>query len=147
MASDREVLPDTYVYWRKPPPTISHAILITYHSVKPTNYAISIHDLELGGKWSYQGRVKIALEINKSAKEIVLNTNQLVIHGAELSTEHTKTESSTKASNISYDKENQRATLSFDQEFPTSSKAWLDITFQGTINNVCLPSQDLQPVY
>ncbi|KAF2432236.1 hypothetical protein EJ08DRAFT_585779 [Tothia fuscella] len=114
-SSDRDVLPDT---------------------VKPTNYDIKIHDLELGGKFSYQGRVKIALEIKKSAKEIVLNTNQLVIHGAELSTEHTKMESSAKASNISYDTDAQRATLSFDQEFPKASKAWLDITFQGTMNNL-----------
>jgi hypothetical protein len=128
-------------------PTNTHAILKHIYSVKPTNYAISIHDLELGGKWSYQGRVKIALEIKKSAKEIVLNTNQLVIHGAELSTEHTKTESSAKASNISYDKESQRATLSFDQEFPAASKAWLDITFQGTINNVCVPSQHANYIY
>jgi hypothetical protein len=82
--------------------------------------------------------VKIALEIKKSAKEIVLNTNQLKIHSAELSTEHTKTETSAKASNISYDTNAQRATISFDQEFPVASKAWLDIKFQGTMNNVCL---------
>lgn len=80
--------------------------------------------------------MKIALEIKKSAKEIVLNAHQLKIHGAELSTEHTKTESAAKASNISYDADNQRATLSFDEAFPTASKAWLEIKFQGTINNV-----------
>jgi hypothetical protein len=82
--------------------------------------------------------VKIALEIKNPAKEIVLNTNQLEIHSAELSSEHTKTESSTMASNISYDTSAQRATISFDQEFPVASKAWLDIKFQGTMNNVCL---------
>lgn len=107
-------------------------------SVKPSNYAISITDLELGGNWSYQGRVKIALDIKKASKEIVLNSNQLKIHSAELSTEHTKTESSAKASNISYDTNAQRATISFDQEFPVASKAWLDIKFQGTMNNVRL---------
>lgn len=105
-------------------------------SVKPSNYAISITDLELGGSWSYQGRVKIALDIKKAAKEIVLNSNQLKIHSAELSTEHTKTESSVKASGIKYDTNAQRATISFDQECPVASKAWLDIKFQGTMNNV-----------
>lgn len=105
--------------------------------MKPINYDLSIHSLEFLGDWSYQGRVKIALEINQSAKEIVLNTNQLKIHSAELSTEHTKTETSSKASHISYDAPRQRATLSFDNEFPASQKAVLDVSFQGTINNVC----------
>jgi hypothetical protein len=76
------------------------------------------------------------LDIKKPAKEIVLNTNQLVIHGAELSTEQSKTQQAAKTSAISYDKANQRATLSFDQEFTPSSKAVLEIKFQGTINNV-----------
>lgn len=104
--------------------------------MKPINYDLSIHDLEFLGNWSYQGTVKIAVEIKKSAKEIVLNSNQLVIHSAELSTEQTKTEQAIKASDISYNKDAQRATLSFDQAFPTASKAWLDIKFQGTLNNV-----------
>ena len=115
----------------KPEANLDHAC-----SVKPVNYNLSIHTLEFLGEWSYQGRVKIALEINKSAKEIVLNTNQLKIHSAELSTEHTKTETASKASNIEYDAPRQRATLSFDDEFPVTQKAVLDISFQGTINNV-----------
>jgi hypothetical protein len=110
----------------------AHAIF----RVKPINYELSIHDLEFLGNWSYQGTVKIALEIKKSAKEIVLNSNQLVIHSAELSTEQSKTEQAAKASNISYNKDEQRATLSFDQAFPATSKAWLDIKFQGTMNDV-----------
>ncbi|KIV98469.1 uncharacterized protein PV09_09722 [Verruconis gallopava] len=115
MASDRDILPDT---------------------VKPVHYSLSIHSLEFLGNWSYQGRVKIALEIKRRAREIVLNTNQLKIHSAELSTEHTKSETSAKASSVSYDVQRQRATLSFDDEFPTAQKAWLDITFQGIINNL-----------
>jgi aminopeptidase N len=96
-----------------------------------------VHSLEFLGDWSYQGDVRIALDIKKNAKEIVLNSNQLKIHSAKLSTEHTKTELSVEASNISYDAPRQRATLSFDQEFTVTQKAWLDISFQGTINNVC----------
>jgi aminopeptidase N len=88
------------------------------------------------GDWSYQGTLKIDLEIKKAAKEITLNTNQLTIHGAELATEQSKTEAKAKASNISYDEVNQRATLSFDQEFAPSPKAVLEIKFQGTINNL-----------
>jgi len=109
---------------------------LTIDSVKPTNYFLSVYELQSTNPWQYQGRVKIALEIKKAAKEIVLNTHQLKIHSAELSTEHTKTELASKASNISYHSDTQRATLAFDDTFPVSSKAWLDIKFEGTINNV-----------
>ncbi|KAL1636821.1 hypothetical protein SLS56_000914 [Neofusicoccum ribis] len=114
MASDRDVLPDT---------------------VKPSNYAISLYDLEFGGSFGYQGTVIISAEIRKPAKQIVLNTHQLKIHEASVVTEHTKTQQSIKTTNVSYDEKNQRATLTFDQELPASSKADLTIKFQGTINN------------
>ncbi len=91
--------------------------------------------------------MKIALDVKKSAKEIVLNANQLIIHSAELSTEHTKTESAAKASSISYDKDTQRATLNFDVAFETTSKALLDIKFQGTMNNVRILFPSLQVYY
>jgi hypothetical protein len=104
---------------------------------------LSLYNLEFLGDWSYQGTVNIQLEIAKSAKEIVLNSNQLVIHSAGLSTEDGKTENAIKASQISYDKDAQRATLTFDQEFNTAAKANLEIKFQGTINNVWQsPHQD-----
>jgi aminopeptidase N len=106
------------------------------YSVKPSNYAVSLYDLEFLGNWSYQGTVKIDLEIKKPGKEIVLNTNQLVIHGAELVTEQSKTEQAIKTSSISYNETDQRATLSFDQEFAPAAKAVLEIKFQGTINNL-----------
>ncbi|GME61115.1 Aminopeptidase 2 [Neofusicoccum parvum] len=105
MASDRDVLPDT---------------------VKPSNYAISLYDLEFGGSFGYQGTVIISAEIRKPTKQIVLNTHQLKIHEASVVTEHTKTQQSIKTTNVSYDEKNQRATLTFDQELPASSKA--DVT-------------------
>ncbi|EKG11117.1 Peptidase M1 alanine aminopeptidase/leukotriene A4 hydrolase [Macrophomina phaseolina MS6] len=115
MASDRDILPDT---------------------VKPSNYAISLYDLEFGGAFGYQGTVTISSEIRKPTKEIVLNSHQLKIHEASVVTEHTKTQQSIKTTNISYDETNQRATLAFDQELPASSKAEVTIKFQGTINNL-----------
>ncbi|KAF4313531.1 Peptidase M1 alanine aminopeptidase/leukotriene A4 hydrolase [Botryosphaeria dothidea] len=104
MASDRDILPDT---------------------VKPTNYAISLYDLEFGGAFAYHGTVTISSEIRKPTKEIVLNSHQLKIHEASVATEHTKTQQSIKTTNVSYDETNQRATLTFDQELPASSKAEL----------------------
>ncbi|GAM83721.1 hypothetical protein ANO11243_017100 [Dothideomycetidae sp. 11243] len=113
MASDRDVLPS---------------------SVRPTNYNLSIHDLELGGSWSYQGTLKIDVEVKSETKDVVLNAFQLKIHGAEAQTEQGKTEGSIKTNNISYDEKNQRATLHFDQAIPQSHKAVITVTFQGTMN-------------
>jgi aminopeptidase N len=113
-ALDRDILPDT---------------------VKPINYDISIYDLELGGAFSYQGTVNILSKIIKSSKEITLNTHQLKIHSAEVQLEHTKTQQSFKATDISYDAPRQRATLTFPEQLPTSEKALIVIKFQGTINN------------
>jgi Peptidase M1 N-terminal domain len=103
---------------------------LTQYRAKPLNYNLSIYDLEFLGDWTYQGTVKIDLDIKTAAKEIVLNTNQLVIHSAELSNEQ-----ALKSSNVSYDETNQRATISFEEEFPASSKAVLEIKFQGVMNN------------
>ena len=52
---DREILPDT---------------------VQPLNYELSIHDIELGGAFSYQGRVSILAKIATPTKEITLNSHQ-----------------------------------------------------------------------
>lgn len=114
MASDRDVLPS---------------------SVKPANYHLSIYDIELGGSWSYQGTVKIDVEVKAETKDIVLNTNKLKIHSAEFQSEQGKTEGSIKTNNVSYDEKDQRATIHFDQPIPQSHKATISVTFQGTVNN------------
>ena len=64
-----------------------------YSSVKPVNYDISLHDLELGGSYSYHGTVKIDLEVRKNTTEIVLNTLQLKIGRAEVRLEGSKCKS------------------------------------------------------
>ena len=60
--------------------------------MKPTNYAISLYDLELGGAFSYQGTVKIDIDIKRSTTEVVLNANQLKVSSAEVIVDHTKSE-------------------------------------------------------
>jgi aminopeptidase N len=104
-------------------------------SVKPINYDLFLYNLEFLGKWSYQGTVKIDLEVKFPAKKIVLNAHQLIIHGARLFTQETS-EQAANASNITYDQNAQRVTLHFDQDFAIASKAFLEIKFQGTANNV-----------
>ncbi|KAF7887067.1 uncharacterized protein EAF02_003714 [Botrytis sinoallii] len=113
-ASDRDVLPD---------------------SVKPSHYALSIYDIELGGAFSYQGTVRIDIKIVKPTKEITLNAFQLKLHEAEVSFTSGKTSQSIKSSEISYDTKKQRVTLSFPDELSVSENAILAIKFQGTVNN------------
>ncbi|KAF2861216.1 aminopeptidase-like protein [Piedraia hortae CBS 480.64] len=115
MPSDRDVLPD---------------------NVKPVNYSISLFDLKDSEPWTYQGSVHISLQVKTSTKSITLNAFQLKIHSAEVSSETGKTESLIKASDISYDVQNQRCTVSFDQALQEGSKAVLSITFEGTMNNI-----------
>ena len=61
--------------------------------------------------------------------------SRLKILSAEISLEHTKTQQSFNASEISYDVSKQRATLSFPEDLPASEKAILVIKFEGTINS------------
>ncbi|KAL8712789.1 MAG: hypothetical protein Q9220_002997 [cf. Caloplaca sp. 1 TL-2023] len=101
-------------------------------SIKPVNYQISLHDLELSGAFSYRGLVKIELDIKATTKDIVLNAHKLQFQHVKLSAQGVETQ---KASNISYDETSQRAALSFPNEISPSENAVLDIEFTGTINN------------
>ncbi|KAL2070703.1 hypothetical protein VTL71DRAFT_13729 [Oculimacula yallundae] len=104
-------------------------------NVKPINYDISIHDIELGGGFAYQGTVKIQAKVVKNSNEITLNSHLLKIHSVEVTLEHTKTQQTFKTTGISYDAPRQRATISFGEDIPASEKALIAIKFEGTINN------------
>jgi aminopeptidase N len=106
---------------------------LSYPRAKPTHYNLAIHDIEFGGKFGYQGTVRITLNLNgaEGSNEIVLNTNQLKIQSAELKTDGTK-----QTKSISYDDKRQRATLDFGEKIQHSGEATLTIKFEGSINNV-----------
>jgi aminopeptidase N len=108
--ADRDILPD---------------------NVKAVNYDISIHDIEMGGAFSYQGTVNILAKVVKPSKQITLNTHELKIHSAEV----TFGDRSFESTGTSYDTSKQRATLAFQEEIPVSENANLIIKFEGTINN------------
>ncbi|KAF3050814.1 hypothetical protein E8E11_004378 [Didymella keratinophila] len=113
MASDRDTLPS----W-----------------AKPSHYAISLYDIEFGGKFSYKGTVSINTKITKDDgfSELVLNAHQLQVHSAEL-----KAGDATKsAKDISYDEKRQRVTLDFGEKINHSGEATLEVKFEGTINNI-----------
>ncbi len=111
-----------------------HGTNIFSSRAKPTHYSLSLHDIEFGGKFTYQGTVSIDLKVNKSEgfTSLVLNAFQLKVHGAELKTgAHAK---STK--DISYDDKRQRVTLDFGETIKCSGEATLEVKFEGTINNI-----------
>ena len=110
--------------------------MLTWSSVKPTNYSISLFDLLPKDPWTYQGQCDVDIDIKKSTKSITLNTNELKVHSASVTAESGKHGSSVKASDISYDTKNQRCTLSFDQELPQAPKGLLSIAFEGTVNSL-----------
>jgi aminopeptidase N len=101
---------------------------------KPSHYAISLYDIEFGGKFTYKGTVSINTKIAKDDgfSELVLNAHQLKVHSAEL-----KAGDATKsAKDISYDEKRQRVTLDFGEKINHSGEATLEVKFEGTINNV-----------
>ena len=97
-------------------------------TVKPVHYAIELFDLELGGAFSYQGTVKIEVNIKKAVEEIALNTHQLDVSSAEIV-------GGKSASKISYDEKSQRTTLAFEKAVEASPNAVIHLKFSGTMNN------------
>ncbi|KAK2749214.1 hypothetical protein FQN57_006829 [Myotisia sp. PD_48] len=99
---------------------------------KPSHYNLSLHDLTYGGDWGYKGTVKIDLEVTRATKEIELNVKAIDVQNAELVSKDGS--SSTKASDISYDRKTERAILKFSDEVKPAEYV-LNISFTGTVNN------------
>ena len=113
------------------------------------NYDIFLYDLELGGEFSFQGTVKIEAEIKAPTAKITLNSIGIKIHSAEVSCNdalcqilptfinyrRVNIQLAQKASEISFDVESQRVTLSFDAEVAVSKSAVIQIKYDGTMNN------------
>ncbi|MCJ1399571.1 hypothetical protein MMC11_002773 [Xylographa trunciseda] len=101
-------------------------------SVKPSNYDISLYDLELGGSYTYQGTVRIDLECHHATKEIILNTLELKLHSAGIAGSGI---ASQKATEILNEEKEQRATISFSDEISAGSKFVLEIKYSGVMND------------
>jgi hypothetical protein len=91
--------------------------------------------LQFGGDWSYQGTVKITLDITQETKEIVLNVKEVKVKDAEIVTDHGKQESGVKTTDVSYKEEQHRVSLKFPDTIPTARNAILTINFTGTLNH------------
>ncbi|ETN42976.1 uncharacterized protein HMPREF1541_02134 [Cyphellophora europaea CBS 101466] len=110
--SDRDVLPDT---------------------IKPTNYNLSLTNLEFGGNWGYDGLVKIDSKVNSSTDEVVVNVKEIEITGAEV---FGKDGGSAVASlkDLNYDKTNERVTIKLSKSLPAGD-AVIALKYKGTMNN------------
>ena len=109
--SDRDVLPD---------------------HIKPTNYNLSLFNLEFNPTWTYDGLVKIDSKVKTATDEIVLNAKKLEITGAEV---HDQEGGSSIASmkDVSYSEKDQRAVIKLSKELPTGD-AVLAIKFKSVMN-------------
>lgn len=100
--------------------------------MKPIDYDLSLYDLELGGAFTFQGVLKITLNIKKPIKEILLNAHQLKVNSASISGNGI---SAQKASDVLYVEKEQRVSLRFSEELSPTENALLEIQFSGIMNN------------
>lgn len=108
--TDRDVLPDT---------------------IKPTNYHLSLYNLNFSD-WGYDGIVRIHSKVKQDTQELVLNTKELDITGADVLGKDGS--SVTSLANVSYDKKSERATIKFSNKIP-SGEAVIAVKFKGTMNS------------
>ncbi|KAJ5238695.1 hypothetical protein N7468_003314 [Penicillium chermesinum] len=109
--TDRETLPDV---------------------AKPINYHLSLFDLQTADSWGYKGLLKIDLKVTRATNEIILNSKDIQVQGADLVAKNGT--HLANASEISYDKKSERVSLKFPQEVAPSD-VLLSINFTGTIND------------
>ncbi|TKA56352.1 hypothetical protein B0A49_12473 [Cryomyces minteri] len=99
-------------------------------NVKPIHYDLTLEpDLE---KFGYEGTVVIELDIVEDTTSISLNTLDLNIHSTKVSS---GSKLITSSPDVSYNKDTQTTTVSFNETIPAGSKATLTQTFSGTLND------------
>ena len=102
-------------------------------AIRPTNYNLSLFDLEFGGSWGYNGIVKIDATVSEDVDKIVINTKELKILDAEVSGRDGDSKISAMK-DVAYDTTNERATIQLSKPIPAKDVV-LTIKFKGTMNN------------
>ncbi|KAJ5225337.1 hypothetical protein N7468_006562 [Penicillium chermesinum] len=99
-------------------------------NVKPVHYDLTLEpNFE---KFTYDGTVTIDLHVNEDTDFISLNTNELKIHDAVVSSNGTVVESKPQ---ISTNKDAQTSTIKFPQALSAGSSAQLKLNFSGILND------------
>jgi aminopeptidase N len=102
------------------------------NAIKPTNYDLSLYNLNFGGTWGYDGTVKITSKVHKDTQELVLNTKELEITGVDVLDQQGSSIAS--LAGVSYDKTSERATVNLSSSIP-SGDAVFSINFKGVMND------------
>ncbi|KAH9483761.1 Aminopeptidase 2, mitochondrial [Psilocybe cubensis] len=102
--------------------------------VKPTHYDVTIKtDLE---NLTFEGLVKISLDVKAETSQIVLNATDLDLGKASLYSDALKTEQVTSVTAI--DKTQERVTYQLTDKLPAGSKAELKIAFAGKLTGAMM---------
>lgn len=116
---------------QKDPATAGTAPSDASASIKPNHYELSLYDLEYK-TWTYQGTVKITIEIVQATKDVVLNSLNLKIASAQVIVQGSPPAQTT---NVTIDEKKQQATLHFSDSLDKTPSATLVIVFSGIMNN------------
>jgi len=97
--------------------------------VQPIHYDVTIRtDLE---KLTFDGFVKIDLDVKKETSQIVFNSSALNLGNASLQSDSLQTE--LVETSRTHNKDQERTTLHFPKPIPAGSKAQLQIAFDGEL--------------
>ncbi|KAK3094275.1 Aminopeptidase 2 mitochondrial, partial [Teratosphaeriaceae sp. CCFEE 6253] len=99
-------------------------------NVKPTHYNLTLEpNLET---FKYNGTVTIDLDVVEDTTSISLNTNEVEIHHAKVTSGDSVISTAPK---LSYNEDAQATKIAFEQTIPAGSKAKLHLKFTGILND------------
>lgn len=84
-------------------------------------------------KFTYDGTVKISLQLQEKTSSISVNSKELTLHEGSVDVEGT--EATVKVSDIAYDKKTEVAKLALADEIPGEGTGLLTIKFSGVLNH------------
>ncbi|KIW53349.1 hypothetical protein PV05_08929 [Exophiala xenobiotica] len=102
-------------------------------TITPSNYHVSIFDIEFGGGWTYGGQVIIDADISLSADTIVLHCDELEIFHAEIRLRCDSPLVTCSASSIALNQDDKNVKISFP-EFLPKGHVQLLVSFKGKID-------------
>ncbi|CAM9020297.1 unnamed protein product [Wickerhamomyces anomalus] len=105
-------------------------------NVKPVHYDLEVSNIQVNNN-SFEGKVKIELDIKEDTDQIVLHALDIKFKQTELSYSVTKTESVVEIKQVSYDSKAQTATIQLGETLKAgpSIKAYLTIIFDATLRD------------
>ncbi|CAL5873549.1 uncharacterized protein PFLUO_LOCUS7829 [Penicillium psychrofluorescens] len=114
---------------------VSGSTNVQGREVLPTNVKPLHYDLTLEpnfDKFNYEGTVVIDLQVNEDTNFVSLNSNEIEIHSAVVSSKGAVVDSKPE---ISYNGDVQVATIKFGNAIAAGSDAQLKLTFTGILND------------